>query len=57
MNKRVIEIVKEKLDEEREKLKECTRKRQFDVAIVHSVRIDTLYWFLSILEGRRTKNE
>ena len=57
MSEKIIEIVREKLDEEREKLRECTRKRQFDIAVIHSVRIDTLYWFLSILEGRRTKNE
>ena len=51
MSEKIIEIVREKLDEEREKLRECTRKRQFDIAVIHSVRIDMLYWFLSILEG------
>ena len=47
--------IKKRLNEEREKFREYTRKQQFDIAMIHSVRIDMLYWFLSILEGRRSK--
>ena len=51
MNEKIIELVRKKLDEEKAKFREYTRRKQFDIAMIHSVRIDTLYWFLKILEG------
>lgn len=57
---RVIQIVRGKLAEERSKFIEYTRQRQYDIALIHSARIDTLYWVLKILESIKevkTKNE
>ena len=57
MNEKIIEEVRKRLREERSKFIECTRKRQFDIALIHSVRIDMLYYFLKLLQGGEIKNE
>lgn len=57
MNERIIQLIKERLDEEKSKLREYTRRQQFDFAIIHSARIDVLYWILKILEKGGDVNE
>jgi len=55
MNEKIIEEVRRRLREERSKFIECTRKRQFDIALIHSVRIDMLYYFLKLLQGGESR--
>jgi len=57
VNERIIQLIKERLDEEKSKLREYTRRQQFDFAIIHSARIDVLYWILKILEKGGDVNE